>query len=169
MSEIEDVQWGEVADWLVQLSADFRWDGIVGVSRGGVVLAIALSHLQPNVPLHFVYQNEPVLSRGAFYVFEPGRPQRLAETQSALRLTDNFFCRNPIVLDDVATFGDTITVASDLVRSAGAMQITLALFALDRQELDAARPEIAPHILHRREIDNSSTWLRFPWQLEVDG
>jgi adenine/guanine phosphoribosyltransferase-like PRPP-binding protein len=169
MGHLEEVTWEQVSAWLLELSRAFVWDGIVGISRGGAILASSLSYMCPEIPLHFVYKNQIAPPREPFYVFESGRSQRIHETQESLRLTSGFNSRRPLVVDDVATYGDTLSVADELIRNAGAEEVAFALYAVDRKVLERSRPEIVDRIAYERDIDNSNVWLKFPWHAPVSG
>jgi hypothetical protein len=104
LGKIQQVSWADIRSWQQEVAGEFSFDGIVGISRSGAVLAIGLSYLCPTAPLHFVYKSATTRTSQPFYVFGAGREERLRETMSSLRVTDGFDCKRPLVVDDVATF-----------------------------------------------------------------
>lgn len=167
MGVVESVEWPTLKSWLETLALmerARRWDAIVGISRGGAALAIPLSYLLPALPLHFAYFSGIKNIGKEFYVFDAGREHRLQWTRSHLQLTTPFESRRPLIVDDVATFGDTLGTVRDLVLESGPEDVSFALYAVDPNVLRRERPELLAKAIYAREVDNSVTWLSFPWQ-----
>ncbi len=163
--EIRSVGWQAIRPWVLELASDQdQWDCIVGVSRGGLPLAVSLSYYCDSKPLEFLYRNQAPDSKAPFYVFAEGREERLNHARSNFRLTTAGRYRRPLVIDDVATFGDTLTVADELLAADGATEISFATYAVDLAVLHRERPNLTSRVRYAITIDNSSVWLSFPWQ-----
>jgi hypoxanthine phosphoribosyltransferase len=161
---VRSVQWPEVHDWLIDLvAASIDCDSIIGVSRGGVPIAVCLSSMMKNTPLHFAYRDNAPGVNEPFYVFGGDRESRLAENRSRYKLTDGGSFRKPLVVDVVVTFGDTLSIVGELLISAGAAEVRYATYAADVAVLDRERPEIKSTLTYHESIDNSQVWLSFPW------
>jgi hypoxanthine phosphoribosyltransferase len=167
---VRSVEWPDVRDWVNKLAkVQIDYDSIVGVSRGGIPPAVCLSYLHHDRPLYFAYRNEPPGVKEPFYVFGAGRERRLAENRSSYRITDGFKSRHPLVVDDVVTFGDTLSVVADLLEALGAQEITFATYAADVGVLQRERPSVMARLNYRESIDNAQVWLSFPWHVDREG
>lgn len=72
-----------------------------------------------------------------------------------------------LIMDDVATYGDTLHVAAQKVLTQNpAARISFACYAADDARLRVAHPEILERLQRKIEIDNYTTWVSFPWNLE---
>jgi len=163
--QIHQIAWSAIHLWIRELAADQdQWDCIVGVSRGGLPLAVSLSYYCDNTPLEFLYRNQALGSRAPFYVFDDGREERFKLARNNFHLTTAGRYRRPLVIDDVTTFGDTLTVANELLASEGVTDISFATYAADLTVLTRERPNLAARVRYAIAIDNSSVWLSFPWQ-----
>lgn len=163
--QIRTIAWQAIQPWVRELAADQdQWDCIVGVSRGGLPLAVSLSYHCDGKPLEFLYRSQSLGSRAPFYVFDEGREERLNHARQNFRLTTCGRYQRPLVIDDVTTFGDTLTVAEELLTAEGAKDIHFATFAADLTVLNRERPRLASRVRYGIEIDNSRVWLSFPWQ-----
>lgn len=162
--QIQRITWESIHLWLRELSADQdQWDCIVGVSRGGLPLAVGLSYYCDGKPLEFLYRSQPPGSRAPFYVFDEGREERLRHARRSFRLTTSQRYQRPLVIDDVTTFGDTLTVADELLMAQGVTDARFATYAADVAVLNRERPNVASRIRYAIKIDNSRVWLSFPW------
>jgi adenine/guanine phosphoribosyltransferase-like PRPP-binding protein len=71
-----------------------------------------------------------------------------------------------LVVDDVATFGDTLGIAEEVLTARGAKLVEFALFAVDRTVLKREHASLLARVVsYARDIDNSRLWLEFPWQV----
>lgn len=167
MPRVQKVEWPEIRAAIDGLLTFWNEpDAIVGISRGGVPIAIALSCAAASVPVGFVYR---VAARGnsdAFYVFNDDRLARERRHEAELRLT--LLPGDPehiLVVDDVATHGGTLEVTRRLIATAYPhAKVSYFCFAVDRERLRATRPRISESTTCHLEIDNSKIWLHFPWQ-----
>lgn len=163
--EIRRVGWPAIRLWIRELAADQdQWDCIVGVSRGGLPLAVSLSYYCDSKPLEFLYRSEPPGSRAPFYVFDEGREERLNHARHNFNITTCGRYQRPLVVDDVVTFGDTLTVAAELLAAEGVTDVRFATYAADLSVLSRERPKLASRVRYSIMVDNSSVWLSFPWQ-----
>jgi hypoxanthine phosphoribosyltransferase len=163
--KISRVPWNSIHDWIRELAAEQdQWDCIIGISRSGVPLAVSLSYYCETKPLEFLYRSQAPGPRAPFYVFDEGRAARLEHARKSFRLTTAGKYRRPLVIDDVTTFGDTLTVAGELLAAEGITDIIFATYAVDLTVLERERPELARRVKYAATIDNSSVWLSFPWQ-----
>lgn len=164
-AQIRPVAWSAIQAWIYELAtAQDQWDCIVGISRGGIPLAVTLSYCCDNMPLEFVYRSHAPGSRTPFYIYGEDRQERLRRNRKSFQLTTGGKYRRPLVVDDVATFGDTLAIVNELLSAEGATTITFATYAVDLPVLSREHPELAPRINHAIAVDNSSVWLSFPWQ-----
>lgn len=167
MPHIQQVEWPTIRTAVGQLVASWEPpDVIVGVSRGGVPIAIAISCSASSIPIGFIYR---VAARGnseAFYVFNEDRLAREKRHEAELRLTVlPGEPRSILVVDDVATYGGTLEVTRRLIARAHPDAIVRYFcFATDRDRLSSTRPWISESTSCHIEIDNSQVWLQFPWQ-----
>lgn len=162
--EIRRVTWQAIRPWILELADDQdQWDCIVGVSRGGLPLAVGLSYYCDSKPLEFLYRSQAPGSRDPFYLFGKGREDRLNQARRDFRLTTAGKYRRPLIIDDVTTFGDTLTVAEELFAAEGVTDPSFAAYAVDMTVLNRERPNLASRVRHAIAIDNFSVWLSFPW------
>lgn len=163
--EIRRVGWSAIRLWIRELAADQdEWDCIVGVSRGGLPLAVSLSYYCDSKPLEFLYRRQAPGSRVPFYVFDEGREARINHARQNFHLTTCGRYQRPLVIDDVVTFGDTLTVADELLAAEGVTDVRFATYAADLSVLSRERPKLASRVRYSIKVDNSSVWLSFPWQ-----
>lgn len=163
------VAWPEITAWARTLAVLPReWDHIVGVSRGGVPLAVTLAYLCEGVPLTFMTRTVARMPDEPFYVFGSGRVERLERNLREFFVDLPPGCRKPLVVDDVVTFGDTLTVARQLLVERGATEVFFATYGADTTVLQRERRDILKSLSYHQQIDNSQTWLQFPWH-SVDG
>lgn len=165
--EIINVQWSEVEQWLRFLKERLEFDTILGISRSGIPLAVAASYLCSDAKLAFVERTRPRGEKPQFYDFSSDRASRVARLEKELHVTASFEVGQRIlILDDVATTGDTLqVVASKLRRLVPSSQFRFACYAVDEARLTASNPELVSSIAAHMRIDNARTWLSFPWNL----
>ncbi|WP_431046347.1 phosphoribosyltransferase family protein [Roseateles sp. L2-2] len=167
--EIVPIPWKDVEAWLRELAQRMGGvDCILGIARSGAPLATALSYLTPNATLGYVTRTVPVGPEAASYDFEGSRKDRAADLARTLRLpTLPEGLRSFLIVDDVATFGDTMDRVRRLVASRyPEASIRMACFAADVERVRDAHPDLVALIEHSRGIDNQATYLTFPWNLE---
>lgn len=168
--EILAVGWPEVEIWLRRLARERRFDAVVGVTRCGLPLAAALSALVPQASLAVLARNGPRGTKSAIYDFKANRADRLEQLRQSFELVAlPRHASRVLILDDVATFGDTLLVAMEKVRAVSAKaDVKFACYAADIERLRAAQPTILDCLHFALAIDNAHTWVSFPWNLEPD-
>lgn len=166
--DIMKIQWSAVESWLRRLANQQRFDTIVGVTRAGLPLAVGLSFLRPEASLAILSRRGPRGEKLPRYDFEKDRAARtelLLQSFELTSLPDG--ASEVLIVDDVATFGDTLHVASMKVLERIPMaQITFACFAADEARLSSANPEVLERLQSQVAIDNYKTWVSFPWNLD---
>jgi hypoxanthine phosphoribosyltransferase len=167
--QIRRISWQAIQLWIRELADDqTEWDCIVGVSRGGVPLAVSLSYYCDRKQLEFLHRSQAPGPRPPFYLFGDSREDRIDKAMKNFHLTGGGKYRHVLVIDDVATFGDTLAVAGELLTAEGVTDIKFATYAADLTVLKRERPDLASRLRYGIAIDNSSTWLSFPWQSHED-
>ncbi len=163
-----EVEWGAAEAWLRSLADRHGFDTIVGVSRAGLPLAVGLSYLMPQAALAILSRRGPRGEKPPYYNFETDREQRVRSLHDTFELTSLPEGASKIlVMDDVATYGDTLFTALQKVRAAApGAQVTAACYAADEGRLRAARPDLLDGLIYGIAIDNARTWVSFPWNLE---
>ncbi len=162
------VEWVSIETWLRHLAVCQKFDSIVGVSRAGLPLAVGLSFLRPESSLAILSRNGPRGEKLPRYDFGKDRDIRIEQLTRSFELTSLPGSSSQVlIVDDVATFGDTLHVAEQkvLTRHPEA-KITFACYAADDERLRLARPEIFVRLQRSIAIDNEKTWISFPWNLE---
>lgn len=160
--------WPDLENWLRRLSVTVSdVNTIVGVARGGAVIATALSHLLPNKHLRFATRNVPRGVEGAFYDFSQERAKRMTLLRETFVVpVDPELGHSFLVVDDVATFGDTLECVTEKILAAVPnADIRYACYAADAAKIRRARPSILCAMQYELEIDNEKTWVTFPWIL----
>lgn len=144
-------------------------DVIVGVSRGGVPITIAMSCAAPNVPVGFVYRLAARGNSPAFYIFHDDRLARDERHDAELRLsTLPGSPKRILVVDDVVTHGGTLEVVRRKVIEAHPQaDVSFYCYAADRERLRSGRPHIESLTTSTIDIDNEKVWLNFPWQISL--
>jgi len=166
-SNLMKIEWSDVEVWLRKLAGRQRFDTIVGVSRAGLPLAVALSSLRPDTSLAILSRRGPRGEKPPRYDFEKDRAARVNELRRTMEMTSlPNDASEVLIVDDVVTFGDTLHVAAEKARNLlPRAHISFACYAADVSRLGVARPEILEHLSHEVSIDNSQTWVSFPWNL----
>jgi hypoxanthine phosphoribosyltransferase len=168
MPQIEIIQWSDVEYWLRKVASSIdEVDTIVGVARSGAAIATALSYLWPDKNLVFATRAQPRGAKEDFYVFDDKRHQRLQQNRMAISLSKiPSDSRKILVVDDVATFGDTLAcIQEKIIAHRSDALVSFACYAVDTTRLHSSRPEILAATTFCKNIDNQNLWLKFPWQL----
>lgn len=158
------VTWPMFDTMAAQLALDlrsFRPDLIVGIARGGLTLAVTLSH-------HLGVRRMGVATIHKYVDDAPFAPAGRVELESLL-LPDGLF-RRVVLVDDIVSVGDTMITAAAHVRQALGAEVSIAHAALiaDVARLRRHRPALlhAEHgFLYALGGDNEAMWVAFPWEL----
>jgi hypoxanthine phosphoribosyltransferase len=165
------VSWDEVETWLRALIASKSYpDLIVGVARAGAPIAIALSYLLPHAVLLIANRTTPRGQKPESYDFDADRQERLTRLHRSLMIDSlpTGQIRDILVVDDVATSGDTLSVVELKLRiQYPNARISFAVFAADVTRVEAANSKLLKSLAYAIEIDNQSTWISFPWNLSA--
>lgn len=166
--EILKVEWSELEAWLRTLCDQREFDGVVGIARSGLPIAVALSFLRPDTTLAVLSRIAPRGAKLGFYDFDADRKARIDSLRDAFELTR--FTRKPkklLVVDDVATLGDTLLVAREkILQEIPDVEIAFACYAVDMTRLTKANPEIFDKTSFAISIDNQKTWVSYPWNFD---
>lgn len=170
MPETRNIDWSDVETWLRKLAVDLDVDTIVGVTRAGLPIAVALSALKPDLSLAVLSRRGPRGEKPARYDFDTGRRERIETLVRTLEVTSLLAdAARILIVDDVATYGDTLAVARDKVLDAVPdASVSFACYAADTTRLGEARPDVLDRLAYAIDIDNSRTWVSFPWNLAPD-
>lgn len=166
--DIMRIEWPSVEAWLRHLARHQQFDTIVGVARAGLPLAVGLSFLRPDASLAVLSRLGPRGEKLPRYDFDEDRDARMELLAQSFELNSlPGSAAEVLIIDDVATYGDTLHVAAQkvLVQSPGT-RISFACYAADDTRLRLARPEIFKRLQRKIVIDNYKTWVSFPWNLE---
>ena len=165
--ELLEIGWPEVESWLRTISVEATFDTIVGITRCGLPIAVALSFLAPHAMLAVMARTKARGPKPASYNFGVHRESRVATLHGSFELTPwAGKPRNVLIVDDVATFGDTFLVAREKVLDkAPDAQVKFACYAADDVRLGSANPDILNNLICEKFIDNATTWVTFPWNL----
>jgi adenine/guanine phosphoribosyltransferase-like PRPP-binding protein len=163
-----NVSWDQVVDWL-QSSPDLcaNADTLLGVARAGVPICTALSYLHPHCSLFFATRSEARGEKPPEYDFCQEYSNRVTETQRLFELPKAILrSKKVLILDDVATTGATLTGVAQLLLSVNSScDISYASFAADTSRLTEKAPDLLRKLSFKIDIDNSKTWVSFPWNL----
>jgi len=166
------VHWDEIIEGIDRFIAESstRPSVIVGISRGGLPIAVALAHRYSNMPLAGIFKRyEPEVDH-PFFVFAENADVR---SEDRVRLFDVLAWpsiqssgSSILVVDDVTTFGNTFEAAESLIRFrvGDSPEIRFFTFAADRKRLAAAKPGVFRRLHTVADVDNRSTWMVFPWE-----
>lgn len=162
---ILDVTWEAIEAWVSDLSAEaMESDVIIGVARGGAPIATALAYRCPDAVLSFATNLRRSSTSGPFFVFEGDRDRRIETLHLELHIAAFDPGARVLVVDDVATFGDTLSVVEAKLEPSGPESIRFATYAADLEVLSHQRPSVSARLSYCIEVDNSRDWLRFPWE-----
>jgi adenine/guanine phosphoribosyltransferase-like PRPP-binding protein len=170
--KIVNVHWAELIAGIDRFvgSAD-GFDLLIGIARGGLPLATALSARFDRCGFG-VYARR-YLDEAAtrpFAVFDGSSMARRARVKIEDGLLLPAIFQKPdmrvLVVDDVTTFGNTLEGVTDSIhkRLGSAVQVSYYVHAVDLDRLSASKPQICRRLQYSEVINNRKTWLRFPWE-----
>ncbi len=166
-AKVSQVSWEAVVKCNERLITEWdKPDAVLGVSRGGVPIAVHLSYLAPLVPMSVVTRVAASGNNDPFYVFREDKGERRSRKPKEFRIPELFGDPKKIlIVDDVATFGGTLEVISTMVQTLHPRaECTYYCYAVDRNRLREQRPWIDAITVSYNTIDNSKIWLNMPWQ-----
>ncbi|MEM9359943.1 MAG: phosphoribosyltransferase family protein, partial [Pseudomonadota bacterium] len=155
--KICQVSWEEIVECNTRLVADWDIpDAIIGISRGGVPIAVHLSYLAPLVPMSVVSRVAAKGNNDPFYVFQNDKGERRSRKPREFRIPELYGQPKKIlIVDDVATFGGTLEVVSTMVQTLHPhAECSFYCHAVDRKRLRDQRPWIDAETRSFNDIDN---------------
>jgi hypoxanthine phosphoribosyltransferase len=167
MAKVDHVSWADVTAANERLVQEWTQpDAILGISRGGVPIAVHLSYLAPLVPMNVVARIAAEGNNDPFYVFDRDKGHRRSRKPKEFRIPELFGePKSILIVDDVATFGGTLEIVSTMVQTLHPnADCKYYCYAVDRPRLRETRPWINELVTSYSEIDNSKIWLNMPWQ-----
>ncbi|WP_440115834.1 phosphoribosyltransferase family protein [Paenibacillus sp. QZ-Y1] len=147
---------------IIQNLGNIEWDLIVGVARGGLPLAVSLSH-------GFKCKNFGVVvasktnSEDAFDV----NPTMRVLGEPSLPELKNVY--NVLIVDDIVALGDGFSLVEKLHIHKYGDKINIrfvSLFADFDQIKQGEYSEIVSRMFSPNPIDNKLVWVEFPWERE---
>tara|TARA_B100000745_G_scaffold248580_1_gene170635 strand:- start:23611 stop:24126 length:516 start_codon:yes stop_codon:yes gene_type:complete len=166
-AKVINVDWQDVLASNRRLVAEWeKPDAVLGVSRGGVPIAVHISYLAPLVPMSVVTRVAASGNNDPFYVFSQDKGDRRTRKPREFRIPELFGDpRKILIVDDVATFGGTLEVISTMVQTLyPKAECSYYCYAVDRKRLRENRPWVDGLTVSFNDIDNAETWLSMPWQ-----
>lgn len=142
------LDWGRVHSSVLELSrkiegSGFRPDSIVGVARGGWVVARLLSDL--------LGVDELLSIRVSFYT---GVGRREAKPRIASPIAGEIKGKRILVADDVADTGESLLLVVDHLSALGASEIRVA--TLHVKPWSKVKPDYF--------VEGTATWILYPWE-----
>lgn len=168
-SEIQNISWAEVVSWLKANPAIVGdADTLVGVARAGVPICVALSYLHPHCRLFFATRKEPRGEKPPVYDFGQEYDFRVKQTRNLFAFPNEITnSKSILVVDDVVTTGATIVgLTKALKEIAPELSVRYIAYAADKGRLERQSPQVLDRLSYAIEIDNSKTWVSFPWNLD---
>jgi len=143
-------------------------DLIVGIAKGGLPIAVSLTHRLPNARFSAMLKRYINAKQAPFFIFENETHRR----SNRKKVIDSFTLpvhdkevKRILVVDDVTTFGNSLETAELLIRGQlKNTEIDFFVYAVDVSRLSASKPEFSKRVKYHREIDNRLEWLQFPWE-----
>jgi hypoxanthine phosphoribosyltransferase len=161
---LRNLSWGEY-DHLVsrikkQLN-DQSFDLIVGIARGGLPLAIQLSHQLQCRDFGVIIQSK-TKNDSSFAI----------EQQSIIKLVGdpilpNKTCKNILITEDVIALGDGFSLAEKLIKQKYGEDVNItftSLFVDVQQVKRGPYNHMLNSIRYGEDIDNKKIWIEFPWE-----
>lgn len=142
-----------------QLSSSGPFDLVVGIARGGMPVAVRLSHKLNCREFGMIMVGRTASEAGFDIQDETVATPFQATASRASRV---------LIIDDVTSSGTTLGHVADRVRDRFGVG-TECKFAVIYADVSAIRSAGNQHILDRmafhRDIDNSAVWVDFPWEM----
>ena len=138
------------------VEADGSPDVVVGILRGGMVLAVLLAH---------ALELRDVRAIDVTHTASEGvnAAKTLRPSVRNLRSLGDLRGLDVLVVDDVAGRGDTILMATDLVRSARARRVRTAVCAVNEVNWFATKHHDPDEVLNYIAV-RCRGWVIFPWE-----
>ncbi len=147
---------GVVLDWQALAGPDGSPDVVVGLLRGGMVPAVLLAHA---LRLRDVRAIDVTHTASE----SVNAAKTLRPTVRNPRSLGNLRGLDVLVVDDVVGKGDTIAMATDLVRSARASRVRTAVCAVNELNWFATKDHDPSEVLNYIAV-RCRGWVIFPWE-----
>lgn len=155
-------QFNNMAQNLASKLSDRQVDLIVGVTRGGLPLAVCLSHLLKC--RNFGTAAAKKTESDEKHEFDKG--YELEFLGSYLPEIENV--TNILVVDDIVGVGDLFALVDQHVQEKFGPQVKLhhvTLYA-DIENITKENPSLLDSLTYDVNVDNQENWIVFPWELQ---
>ncbi|MCL9662971.1 phosphoribosyltransferase domain-containing protein [Paenibacillus hunanensis] len=147
---------------IIQHLNHIEWDLIVGVARGGLPLAVSLSHGLQCKKFGVVI----AAKTNSEQAFDLNSTMNVI-AEPALPSLDHI--HNVLVVDDIVALGDGFSMVEKLLLQKYGNHISVrftSLFADVEQIRQGPFKHLIPRLFSPNSIDNQSIWIEFPWERE---
>jgi len=146
--EILYLEWSKVdeAIWTMCdiIKGDYEFDVIVGISRGGLIPAVRISH---------IFDNKRLLLMEAKYYKDIGVRDDKPKITLQLKKED-IAGKRVLLVDDVADTGGTLVVVKEYIESLSPIDLKVAVVA--SKPISLVKPDYT--------VFNTDRWIIFPWE-----
>lgn len=166
--KIANISWNDVELWLRSVpELGTKSDTFLGIARAGIPISIALSYLHPQRRLFFATRREARGDKPPIYDFQQDYADRRDRVIESFEISPSIqHAADLLIVDDVITTGATVSgVASIVHRINPACSVRFASYAADLRRIDQFNKDMRKQITCCIDIDNSKTWVNFPWNL----
>ena len=128
---------------LTDVLREYNPDTIVGISRGGLIPAVRLSHILGDVDFKVIDVK-----------FYKGIDERTEEPKITIPIHGSLEGKRVVIVDDVSDTGKTLQVVIDEVKKRGARDIKVACLAMKPWT------SVVPDFY----VFRTDKWIVFPWE-----
>jgi hypoxanthine phosphoribosyltransferase len=123
---------------------EYDFDVIVGISRGGLIPAVRISH---------IFDNKRLLLMEAKYYKDIGVRDDKPKITFPLKEED-ILGKNILLVDDVADTGGTLVAVKDYIEGLSPKEVRVAVVA--SKPISTVKPDYS--------VFNTDKWIIFPWE-----
>ncbi len=146
--EILYLEWSKVdeAIWTMCdiIKKEYEFDVIVGISRGGLIPAVRISH---------IFDNKRLLLMEAKYYKDIGVSNDKPKISLAFKKED-VTGKKVLLVDDVADTGGTLAAVKEHIESLSPKELKVAVVA--SKPISIVKPDYT--------VFNTDKWIIFPWE-----
>ena len=146
--EILYLEWSKVdeAIWTMCdiIKKEYEFDVIVGISRGGLIPAVRISH---------IFDNKRLLLMEAKYYKDIGVRDDKPKISLAFKKED-VTGKKVLLVDDVADTGGTLAAVKEHIESLSPKELKVAVVA--SKPISIVKPDYT--------VFNTDKWIIFPWE-----
>jgi hypoxanthine phosphoribosyltransferase len=168
--DITKIEWPSILasiDFFMK-SKQKNYDVIIGIARGGLPIAVTLSHRMPEALFSVILTGRTTEFDKPYSVFNSNNTANIIPSNGntpSLFIDGRGTNNHVLIVDDVATFGSTLFTASQLVKQhKNSATIDYFVYAADIIRVKEENPNIYDRLCCYRVIDNRKEWLSFPWE-----